>query len=390
MKPLALTGVGVVSPLGIGREAFFAALSDPKSAEARAFRTPAVLDAEKFRGAKVAEISDWDAKAYLGDKGLRNIDRLTTFLIVAARRCLEDAGLKKDGVHLGPGGERIGICSSTAYGSLDAITELNLVAELEDPRYINPARFPNAVINAAAGYVSIWEDLRAPNMTVVNGNCGGLDVVLSAATHLAHRRGEAFLVGGGEVITEPLYLAFQKLGIVGDGADGSGVHLGEGAAYVMAERTEDAVARGAKVLGEITGYANTFGPPESEALVTGASAATVEAALRAALRDAGVEAGQVDVVCGSRGGAAAVDDAELEAVKRVFGAGAALAAPKRIFGETFGAGGAFGMAAVLAWMEGAPVGPMAVGEAPSRVATAVVLTVGYYGNVSAVVMRRPR
>ena len=117
-------------------------------------------------------------------------------------------------------------------------------------------------------------------MNVVNGNCGGLGVVLSAATHLAHRRGEAFLVGGGEVITEPLYLAFQKLGIVGDGADGSGVHLGEGAAYVMAERAEDAKARGATVLGEITGYANTFGPPESEALVTGASAETVEAALR--------------------------------------------------------------------------------------------------------------
>ncbi len=55
----------------------------------------------------------------------------------------------------------MGISSATAYGSLDAIAELNRVAELEDPRYINPQRFPNTVINAAAGYVSIWEGLHA-------------------------------------------------------------------------------------------------------------------------------------------------------------------------------------------------------------------------------------
>ena len=129
------------------------------------------------------------------------------------------------------------MCSSTAYGSLDSITELNLVAELEDPRYINPARFPNTVINAAAGYVSIWEDLRAPNATIVDGNCGALDAVLSCrnapCAQAARMRSWS---GGGDVLTEPLYLALRRLGAIatGDDAkwapgerDSKGLHLGE-------------------------------------------------------------------------------------------------------------------------------------------------------------------
>ena len=159
MRPLAITGVGQVSPLGLGLEALREAFADPEAAAKRAFTgEPEVLTREKFPEAHSAEVWGFDPNAHLGDKGHRNFDRLTKYLIVAAKLALEDAGVKKDGEFVGAlAPEQVGICSSTAYGSLDSITELNLVAELEDPRYINPARFPNTVINAAAGYVSIWE-----------------------------------------------------------------------------------------------------------------------------------------------------------------------------------------------------------------------------------------
>ena len=396
MRPLAITGAGVVSPVGYGLGALREAFADPERARERAFGgEPTVLVREKFPEAHAAEVWGFDPNALLGDKGHRNLDRLTKYLIAAAKHALEDAGIKKDGKFvstLRP--EQVGICSSTAYGSLDSITELNLVAELEDPRYINPARFPNTVINAAAGYVSIWEDLRAPNATIVDGNCGSLDAVLSCETHLAHRRADAFLVGGGDVVTEPLYLALRRLGAIAGGSarwapgqkDSQGLHLGEGAAYLMIERVKDAEARGAKVRALVRGYGTAFDPPRREGRLLHASSAAVARAVRGALSDASVAAEDVDVVCSSVAGLRPFDSAELAGLAEALGPDVAIAAPKAIWGECFAGAAALGMASALAWIEGAVPAPLVRGRAPSRVRTAVVTAVGYYGNVSAVVV----
>jgi 3-oxoacyl-(acyl-carrier-protein) synthase len=384
---LAITGLGVVSPIAVGRDAFEAALRDP--ARTKGFTAEStVFDPEKIGRTHVAEVRDFDATKYLGDKGLRNFDRLTRFLIVAGKHALEDAGVKRDGRFVAYDPSRVGICSSTAYGSLDAITELNLVAELEDPRYINPARFPNTVINAAAGYVSIWEDLRAPNVTVVDGNCGALDAVLSAETHLAHGRADAFLVGGGEVLSEALYLAFRKLGVVAELEGHDGLHLGEGAAYAFVERYDEAKARNATIRGVISGYSTAFDPPSRDALLVHVASDPIRRALEGALADAGIDARDVDVVASSIAGLDVMDRAEREGIRAVL-RDAPIAAPKKIFGETFGGSGALGMAAAVAWFSGAPVGAMAEGSAPAKIRTAVVLTVGFYGNASAVVLRAP-
>ncbi len=396
MRPLAITGVGVVSPLGIGDAAWRASLAAPDEARLRAFGEPTVLSKEKCAGARAAEVWGFEATKYLGDKGLRNFDRLTKFLIVAARHALEDAGLKKDGAFVALRPEAVGIVSSTAYGSLDAITELNLVAELEDPRYINPARFPNTVVNAAAGYVSIWEELRAPNVTIVDGNCGALDAVITSETHLAHKRGEVFLVGGGEVLSDPLYLGFRKLEALAEGEGewkpgdptSRGMRLGEGASFVVTEQPDAAKARGARIRALILGYGTSFEPPESEALIVNASERAISTAVRTALSDARVEAKDVDCVCSSVGGIPQIDAPELAALASVL-PGVAVAAPKMLTGETFGAHGAFGIAAALAWMDGVAVAPLVRGDrAPRDVRTVVVTAIGYYGNASVVVLRR--
>lgn len=389
MEPIAITGLGVASPIGIGYPAWREALRDHTAAQRRAFgRVSTVLDPEKVGHAKAAEVWDFDASAFLGAKGLRNFDRLTKHMIVAAKLALEHGGVKKDGefISLDPG--RAGICSSTAYGSLDAITELNLVAELEDPRYINPARFPNTVVNAAAGYVSIWENLRAPNVTIVDGNCGALDAVLSCETHLAHRRADLFLVGGAEVLSEALYLAFRKLGALADDGTRGGLCLGEGAAYLCAERLDHAAGRGAPVLALVAGYGTAFEPPSNRAILVHASPQSVRRAIEEALLDAGVSASDVDAVCSSVGGLDEMDSAELSGIGQVLGDRVPVAAPKRIYGECFGAWGAMGMASAVAWFDGAPVGPMVKGEPPRELRTVVVTAVGFYGNVSAVVMRK--
>jgi 3-oxoacyl-(acyl-carrier-protein) synthase len=395
VTPYAITGVGLVSPLGTGFEQFRGGLAQWSAAPYDLFRAhPTVLDAKKVSQPIAAQCADFDAKKFLGDKGLRNFDRLTKFLIVSAKLALEDAGLKQGSV----APDRIGLCSATAYGSLEAVTEAVEVAELEDPRFLNPNRFPNTVINAAAGYVSIWEDLRAPNVTVVDGNCGALDAIFNGSAHLLNGRADAFLVGGGESLSEALYVAFRKLEVLADGPrnfdpgrpGSQGMLLGEGAAYLCIEPPQLAAARGARVRAEVIGYGNAFEPPASEALIVHVSSLAIARAIRSALADAELAPDDIDVVASAQSGIARFDAAEQQGIAAVFGDGSrAIAVPKRVFGETFGASGALAAACGLAWLDGVPVAPLLDSSAPQAVRHVLVLAVGYYGNASAIVLRRP-
>src|SRR5689334_3733130 len=131
MIPLFVTGLGVVSPIGIGREHFFASLYAPQMLEGTPRSKPETFDAALYPQATVAEVRGFDASKYLGDKGLRTLDRLTKLLVVAARLAMHDAGFKKNNTYVQGSADRIGLCCSNAYGSLEAITELDRVATLE-------------------------------------------------------------------------------------------------------------------------------------------------------------------------------------------------------------------------------------------------------------------
>ncbi len=333
----------------------------------------------------------FDPTKYLGDKGLRTLDRLTKLLVVAARFAMHDAGFKKDNQYVQSSPEQVGLCCSNAYGSLEAITELDRVAVLEDARYINPAKFPNTVSNSASGYVSIWEDLRALNVSISDGNCGALDTVACADVYLETGRADAILVGGAEAISEALFVAFLKLGaLAGDRAPVvHGTRLGEGAVFLAMEPLDLANERGARVRAEVTGYGTAFVPPESEASLIHPSREAVERAMTRAPADAGILPADIDVIASSASGLAVFDRAELDAITHVFGAATCVAAPKAILGETLGAGGGMGMAAALAWFEGAAPSAVVQGSAPREVRTVLVSAMGFYGNASAVVLRRP-
>ena len=403
MTPRYVTGLGIACALGTGAETFFQGLAEARRLSALPPSAITSFDVSKYPDPRIVEVPGFDATKYLGDKGLRTLDRLTKLLVVAARLCLHDAGLKKDNVWTALSPERVGVCCSNAYGSLEAITELDRVAQLEDARYINPAKFPNTVSNSASGYVSIWEDLRALNVSVSDGNCGGLDAVSCADVFLETARADAIITGGGEAMSEPIFLAFQKLGVLGPvspavPAPAAGTvaaplatndtRLGEGAAFLVLEDPEIAKARRARVLGVVSGYGTSFVAAEEHALVF-ASREAMTRAITAALVDASVEANDVDLVVASVAGLARFDIEELAAIEAVLGS-APVVAPKLALGETLGAGGAMAMAASLAWLGGAAV-PNALlvrGTVPPAIRTVVVTSIGYYGNASAVIMRR--
>ncbi len=402
MTPRAVTGVGVASALGVGREAFFASYPEGGRGDDEDRRIE-TFDASPYPRTRMAEVPAFDATKHLGDKGLRSLDRLAKLLVVASRLALHDAGLKREGAWTPASRswpERTGIVVSNAYGSLEAITELDRVAVLEDARYINPSRFPLTVSNSAAGYVSIWEDLRAVNVSVSDGNCGALDAVACADVLLDQARADALLVGGAEAMSEALFLAFHRLGAMGSGSTSAdGPFLGEGAAILTLERTGAATARAATVLAEGTGYGTSFAAPEREGALVHATPVALEQAIAGALADAGIGPRDVDVVVSGVSGQRVFDEAELLAIERTLGGDVAVFAPKLVLGETLGAGGAMGMLAAIAHLraEAAPAAPAASasrrprawvrGALRSATRVAVVTSVGYYGNASALVMR---
>lgn len=380
MRPLAITGLGVASPLGLGWEAFRAALAAPPGVAFTA--APTSFRAAPHPALRVAEIADFDPRPVIGDKGLRNNDRLTRLLLVAARLGLEHAGLKRGGAFTALSPTEVGVCGSTAYGSLEAIHELDAVAQLEDPRYLNPARFPNTVINSSVGYVSIWEELRALNATITNGPTGGLDAFDAASLWLEAGRAKAVLTGGGEAMSEGLWQAFRRLGALdespatwapGDPAS-RGMRLGEGACLVALEDLAAARARGATVHAEVVGYGTAFEPASDDAPMVQVSGAALARAIATAL--AGVDRARVATVVSGLSGLPRLDAPEAAALAEAL-PGAPVRCPKSWCGETLGAAGAFGVAAAVAALAEARAGDCAV-----------VTAVGFYGNASALVVRR--
>jgi 3-oxoacyl-[acyl-carrier-protein] synthase II len=414
VRPRVVTGIGVASALGVGRASFFDAMragTPPNMNDGSAETFDASKYTQGVGGVRIAEVRGFDATKYLGDKGLRSLDRLTKLLVVAARLALHDARLKKDGAWLTQGAcdkpwpDRVGIVVSNAYGSLEAISELHRVALLEDARYINPSRFPLTVSNSAAGYVSIWEQLRAVNVTVSDGNCGGLDAVACADVLLDNARADALLVGGAEAMSEALFVALYRLGATGSAAGKqpisplrphadaacpdfpSGACIGEGAALVVLETREASRARGTESLAEVIGYGTAFATPEREASLVVATPEALAHAIAAALADAGVDAQDIDVVVSGASGLQPFDEAELLAIRRSVGDDACVVAPKLVLGETLGAGGAMGMLAAIAYLHEGARAYVVRGVLRAEVRTALVTSMGYYGNASALVMR---
>jgi 3-oxoacyl-[acyl-carrier-protein] synthase II len=419
VNPRLITGVGVVSPVGIGRQAFFEAMRTGARAEGRG--PIASFDVSAYPHAKVAEVPGFDAAKYLGEKGLRTLDRLSKLLVVAARLALHDIGLKKDGAWIPvpegttPWSERTGIVVSNAYASLEAISELDRIAILEDARYINPSRFPLTVSNTAAGYASIWEELRALNVSVSDGNCGALDAVACADALLEGERADLLLVGGAEAMSEALFVAFDRLHAFGTrgrrnpdsegslpwqrspkGGFGGEARLGEGAVLFALETEKGAHVRAQAqgmaapaTLATICGYGASFEPPPRAESLFYAAPDALERAIQSALDDAGVAAGEVDAVISGISGIRAFDTAELTAIDRAIGASAFVSAPKLAHGETLGAGGALAILTAIAHMRGDGGAYGVRGALRGPVRTVVVTALGYYGNAAALVMRRP-
>jgi 3-oxoacyl-[acyl-carrier-protein] synthase II len=261
---LVITGISILSPIGVNKDEFWSNLMNGVSG----IKDITLFDVSKYRSKKAGEISNFDAKVFLGKKGIRHIDRTSLLASSAAKLVMEDAKI----THETYTEEDLGIVIGSTYGSIDSISTFDLEALKEGPNYVNPMAFPNTVLNAPASRASIFCKATGLNSTISTGVTSGLDAVIYASDFLRLGRVKAVLAGGVHGLTPDIFWGAYRSGILSGCNDNTveismpydkrrnGFVIGEAAALLVIERLEDALKRKARIYAEIKGYGNTFNP----------------------------------------------------------------------------------------------------------------------------------
>ncbi|MFA5361873.1 MAG: beta-ketoacyl-[acyl-carrier-protein] synthase family protein [Candidatus Omnitrophota bacterium] len=353
-KRVVITGVGVVAPNGIGKEAYWKALKEGTSG----IRPITVFDPGFFKARQAGEVPDFNAEDFLGAKGLRNMDRSTKLLCSAAKLAITDADLKitEDNTN------DIGVVTATTLSVVFNIAEFTKDAETDGPKHVNPAKFPSTTINSPSSQVSIWFKIKGFNATVSTGYTAGIDALKYAVDFIRLGRAKAVLVAGVEALFFQSYVGFLKLdflaGIKGEEVScpfdkrRNGIILGEGAGVVVIEDEEYAKARGAKMYAEVKGIGNLFDPFRSgkyNPRADGLKRSIVEA-----LKSSGVGTDEIDYICASANSVEQQDRLETMIIKEVLGENAQstpVSSIKSMIGEAMSASGVLQIIASVGALE---------------------------------------
>jgi len=337
---IVITGAGVISPIAAGVADFEKALYAGASGVGP---SPLLGD-----GVVAAEVQNFVPQQWLGNKGIRVLDRTARLLSVAAQMALCGSGFAP-GEPAGCDPET-GLVCGTMFGSLHSIASFDWSGLEDGPNLVNPMDFPNTVINSAAGQAAIRFKLGGVNSTICAGLASGLYALHYAAEFLRLGRARMLLAGGAEELSAEALVGFRKNGITSPsgvprpfGAERDGVTLGEGAVLLVMESEKTASARGAEPWAEIAGVGCAQDAHSAHSYDLRAEGAA--SAIAMALESAGIGAEPVACIIAAASGSRAADEMEARALQKVFGARLAqipVCAPKTALGESLGAAGAFG------------------------------------------------
>lgn len=338
----AVTGLGLVTPAGIGAERNWAAIRAARATAAAP--DPALADLPVRISCRVP---GFDAEALLGGRRAHRLDRFVQFALVAAHEAVSDAGLD-------PGtwdGARVGVVLGNAGGGTQTFESQHQVLLTEKPQRVTPLLLAMYLPNMLAGQVAMEFGARGPNLVVATACASGATAIATARDLLALDRCDIVLTGGSEALVTPLIMAgFARMGALSRrdddprgasrpfDADRDGFVAGEGAGLLVLERTADARARGARVRARITGHGSsadahhiTSPHPEGHGL---------EQAIRRALAETGAAPRDVAHV-NAHGTSTPMNDlVEARTLRRVLPDGPHVSSTKGVTGHLLGAAGA--------------------------------------------------
>ncbi len=349
-RRIAITGIGLVSPLGVGTEETWRRLCAGESGIGRITR----FDASEFTTTIAGEVRDFDATKWIAKRNLRQMDLFIHYAIAAADMAVKQAGLDPSSGGERPDPERWGCYIGAGMGGLGIIESTYKTLLEKGPRHgISPYFTPSVIINLAPGQVSILHDCRGPNMSMVSACSTGAHSIGEAARLIERGDADAMLAGGTESTVTPLgiggFCSARALSQRNDeptkasrpfSASRDGFVLSEGAAILVLEEFERARSRGAKIIAEIAGYAaNADAHHITMPSPGGAGAARC---MQLALKDAGLLPEQVGYI-NAHATSTIADAIETAAIRAVYGEhahkGLAVSSTKSMHGHLLGAAG---------------------------------------------------
>lgn len=354
-KRIVITGVGVISPIGIGKDQYWESLERGISK----FKPITLFDASDLKVKIAGEITEFNPKEILGKKGLIDLDRATALLLSTTKFALEDAKLEINKSN----SKKTGISIGTTFGSLNSLSEFDRESLEEGPNFVNPSRFPNTVINSPASRTAIRYSVKGPNSTLSTGFCASIDAVEYAVFCINSNRAERMISGAVEEMCIQTFIGFYKLGYLSGLNDDEpkscpfdkrreGIIFSEGSAVFILEELDSALTRKAHIYAEVLGIGSNFDPfrldkfnPKGTGIIE---------AMKLALENANLKPKDIDCIFANANSTKDADLVETKAIKEVFGNLAGripVTAIKSMIGESFGASGSMALAAALASIE---------------------------------------
>ncbi|MFO1304591.1 MAG: beta-ketoacyl-ACP synthase II [Burkholderiales bacterium] len=344
-RRVAVTGLGIIAPVGIGIDACWRNILDGRSGIARITR----FDASAFPSQIAGEVKGFDVTQYLSGKEARRYDTFIHYGLVATMEAVKDAGLEA----FAGDKERVGVCIGSGIGGLPMIEETHNHYLAGGLRKISPFFVPGSIINMISGLVSIHYGYKGPNLGTVSACSTANHSIGEAARLIEYGDADIMIAGGSESTVSPLgiggFCASRALSTRNDAPEAAsrpwdtgrdGFVLGEGAGVLVLEELEHARARGARIYCELAGYGmsadahHITAPPDDG---DGARRSMVNA-----LRNAGMQPTDIDYINAHGTSTPLGDIAECIAVRRAFGDHAktlAVSSTKSMTGHLLGAAG---------------------------------------------------
>lgn len=347
LKRVVVTGIGALTPLGKTLDEYWEGLTNGVSGADFIKQ----FDCSKFKTRFACEVKDFDATTYLDKKEARKIDRFTQFALVVSDQAVKDAGISKDNVDV----DRVGVIFASGIGGLITFQEevVNFANGDGTPRF-NPFFIPKMILDIAAGQISMRHGFRGPNFAVVSACASSTNAIIDAYDNIRLGKADIILTGGSEAVVSAAgvggFNAMKALSERNDDPatasrpfdkDRDGFVMGEGAGMLVLESLEHALKRGAKIYCEIAGGGATadahhITAPHPEGL-------GAKNVMTAALKDAGLQASDIDYINVHGTSTPLGDIAETKAILSVFGEHAYnlnISSTKSMTGHCLGAAGA--------------------------------------------------
>ncbi|MBN2324114.1 MAG: beta-ketoacyl-ACP synthase II [Spirochaetes bacterium] len=406
-RKVVVTGLGVVTPLGIGVKTYWENLIAGKSG----VRRITLFDPSDIESRVAGEVKDFDPLDYMEKSEARRNDRFTQFVYVASEEAMADSGLDLDKLDR----DRTGVIIGSGIGGLQTLIDQHNVFLQRGPNRVSPFLIPMMIADMASGLVSIRYKLRGPNLCTVSACASGNHSIGEASRCIERGDADVMLCGGAEAPIVPLGLAgFVSMKAVTTkndvpekasrpfDKDRDGFVIAEGAAVLVLESEEHAIKRGADIHAQVTGYgasADAFHIAAPEPSGIGAYLC-----MKNALSDAGMGIDSIDYI-NAHGTATPVGDgAEVNAIKRLFGEKAydiKISSGKSMTGHLLGAAGGIEAVATIQTIKEGIIPPTINLDNPEfdldfvpnanetmEVSTAMTNSFGFGGHNASIVLTR--